>query len=168
MALQLHQFPCLDDNYGFLIHDPSSGATATVDTPEVGPIEAALEEKGWQLTHILNTHHHFDHAGGTRSAWRPGRSCWGRSRRRCSRVRPAPRCVRLALDLRFRCRRSRRRALPALPSAAVPALPLSVVPLPLLFSSRLFSFLFVFFNVFPIYSFGGTRKMVTRMQKRAE
>lgn len=64
MALQLHQFPCLDDNYGFLIHDPSSGATATVDTPEVAPIEAALEEKGWQLTHILNTHHHFDHAGG--------------------------------------------------------------------------------------------------------
>lgn len=64
MALDIHQFPCLDDNYGFLIHDPSSGATATVDTPEVAPINAALEEKGWQLTHILNTHHHFDHAGG--------------------------------------------------------------------------------------------------------
>ena len=64
MALDIHQFPCLDDNYGYLIHDPSSGATATVDTPEVAPINAALEEKGWQLTHILNTHHHFDHAGG--------------------------------------------------------------------------------------------------------
>lgn len=32
--------------------------------PEVEPIEKALEEKGWTLTHILNTHHHFDHAGG--------------------------------------------------------------------------------------------------------
>ena len=64
MALEIHQFPCLDDNYGFLIHDPASGATATIDTPEVGPINAALAEKGWQLTHILNTHHHFDHAGG--------------------------------------------------------------------------------------------------------
>ena len=64
MALEIHQFPCLDDNYGFLIHEPSSGATATVDTPEVAPINAALEERGWQLTHILNTHHHFDHAGG--------------------------------------------------------------------------------------------------------
>jgi hydroxyacylglutathione hydrolase len=28
------------------------------------PIVAALEERGWSLTHILNTHHHADHAGG--------------------------------------------------------------------------------------------------------
>ncbi len=63
-TLEVHQFPCLDDNYGYLIHDPDTGATATIDTPEVGPINAALAEKGWQLTHILNTHHHFDHAGG--------------------------------------------------------------------------------------------------------
>lgn len=64
MALLVHQFACLDDNYGYLIHDPDSGVTATIDTPEVDPINAALQEKGWQLTHILNTHHHFDHAGG--------------------------------------------------------------------------------------------------------
>ncbi len=64
MALQVHQFPCLNDNYGYLIHEPEAGVTATIDTPEVAPINAALEEKGWQLTHILNTHHHFDHAGG--------------------------------------------------------------------------------------------------------
>lgn len=57
-------FPCLDDNYGFLVHDPDSGLTACVDTPEVQPILAALREKNWDLTHILNTHHHFDHAGG--------------------------------------------------------------------------------------------------------
>ena len=25
--LQIHQFPCLSDNYGFLIHDPATGAT---------------------------------------------------------------------------------------------------------------------------------------------
>ena len=64
MTIEVHQFPCLNDNYGFLVHDVETGNTATVDTPEVGPINAALEEKGWQLTHILNTHHHFDHAGG--------------------------------------------------------------------------------------------------------
>ena len=64
MTIEVHQFPCLNDNYGFLVHDVETGDTATVDTPEVGPINAALEEKGWQLTHILNTHHHFDHAGG--------------------------------------------------------------------------------------------------------
>ncbi len=63
-TLEVHQFPCLSDNYGYLIHDPETGDTATIDTPEVAPINAALEEKGWKLTHILNTHHHFDHAGG--------------------------------------------------------------------------------------------------------
>jgi hydroxyacylglutathione hydrolase len=62
--LQVHQIPCLSDNYGYLIHDDESGMTATIDTPEVAPINAALEQKGWSLTHILNTHHHFDHAGG--------------------------------------------------------------------------------------------------------
>ena len=62
--LQVHMFPCLEDNYGYLLHDPESGYTATVDTPEVEPIERALREKGWRLSHILNTHHHFDHAGG--------------------------------------------------------------------------------------------------------
>lgn len=62
--LEVYQFPCLSDNYGYLIHDAKHGLTATIDTPEVGPINAALESKGWKLTHILNTHHHYDHAGG--------------------------------------------------------------------------------------------------------
>ena len=64
MSLQVHQFQCLSDNYGFLIHDPESGDTASVDTPEAAAINNALEEKHWKLTHIFNTHHHFDHAGG--------------------------------------------------------------------------------------------------------
>lgn len=64
MALEVHMFPCLNDNYGFLVHDPAADVTAVIDTPEVAPINAALVEKGWRLTHILNTHHHFDHAGG--------------------------------------------------------------------------------------------------------
>lgn len=62
-ALDIHMFPCLSDNYGFLIHDPVSGETACIDTPELGPIEAALAEKNWQLSAIWNTHHHFDHVG---------------------------------------------------------------------------------------------------------
>lgn len=63
-TLQVHQFPCLGDNYGYLVHDAASGETAVIDTPEVGPIMDALKETGWTLSHILNTHHHFDHAGG--------------------------------------------------------------------------------------------------------
>lgn len=62
--LEIHQFPCLSDNYGFLVHAGGTGVTACIDTPEVGPILAALKEKGWELTHILNTHWHPDHAGG--------------------------------------------------------------------------------------------------------
>ncbi len=62
--LDVHMFPCLEDNYGYLVHDRDSGFTACIDTPEVEPILRALGEKGWTLTHILNTHHHFDHAGG--------------------------------------------------------------------------------------------------------
>lgn len=62
--LEIQQIPCLADNYGYLVHDPETGATASVDTPEVAPILRALDERGWTLTHILNTHHHYDHAGG--------------------------------------------------------------------------------------------------------
>lgn len=62
--LEVRMIPCLEDNYGYLIHDPETGFTACVDTPEVEPIMQALADTGWKLSHILNTHHHFDHAGG--------------------------------------------------------------------------------------------------------
>ena len=62
--LEIHMFPCLWDNYGFLIHNPDTGETAAVDTPEADKIILACEEKGWKLTHIWNTHHHPDHVGG--------------------------------------------------------------------------------------------------------
>lgn len=62
--IEIHMFPCLQDNYGFLLHDSEAGVTAAVDTPDAAVIQDALREKGWILTHILNTHHHPDHAGG--------------------------------------------------------------------------------------------------------
>lgn len=64
MTIEVHQFPCLSDNYGFLVRDVASGYVASIDTPDVDAVNAALAEKGWSLTHIFNTHHHFDHAGG--------------------------------------------------------------------------------------------------------
>ena len=60
----VHIFPCLKDNYGFLLHDPETGETATIDTPEAGKILAEAEAKGWTITQIWNTHWHPDHAGG--------------------------------------------------------------------------------------------------------
>ncbi len=62
--LQIHQFPCLEDNYGFLVHDPASGATATIDTPDAAEILRQAEARGWKITDIWNTHWHPDHAGG--------------------------------------------------------------------------------------------------------
>ncbi len=64
MAAQTNLFPCLTDNFGVLLHDPSSGKTAAIDAPEAAPIEAALAKTGWRLTEILVTHHHADHTAG--------------------------------------------------------------------------------------------------------
>ena len=64
MPSDIRLFPCLSDNFGCLIHDPSTGATASIDAPEAKPVIAALEKEGWALTDILVTHHHHDHVGG--------------------------------------------------------------------------------------------------------
>jgi hydroxyacylglutathione hydrolase len=64
MAAEIRTFPCLSDNFGYLIHDPATKATASVDAPEAAPIIEALEREGWKLTDILITHHHHDHVGG--------------------------------------------------------------------------------------------------------
>jgi hydroxyacylglutathione hydrolase len=64
MAAQTKLFLCLKDNFGVLVHDSGSGATAAIDAPEAAPIEAALAATGWRLTDILVTHHHHDHTGG--------------------------------------------------------------------------------------------------------
>jgi hydroxyacylglutathione hydrolase len=64
MPAQIYLFPCLKDNFGVLLHDPETGATASIDAPEAAPVEAALAKTGWKLTDILVTHHHFDHTAG--------------------------------------------------------------------------------------------------------
>ena len=64
MAAEIRTFTCLSDNFGYLIHDPATKATASIDAPEAGPIIKALEREGWTLTDILVTHHHHDHVGG--------------------------------------------------------------------------------------------------------
>ncbi|MFK4583779.1 hydroxyacylglutathione hydrolase [Bradyrhizobium ottawaense] len=63
-SLEVHQFSCLADNIGILVHDPKSGATAAIDAPDGAPIVAALNFRGWCLTDVLLTHHHNDHVQG--------------------------------------------------------------------------------------------------------
>lgn len=62
--LEIHQFACLSDNYGFLVRDAATGRTATIDTPDADAILAEAARIGWTITDIWNTHWHPDHAGG--------------------------------------------------------------------------------------------------------
>jgi hydroxyacylglutathione hydrolase len=62
MTVEIAVVPCLSDNYAYLVK--IGDAVAVVDPSEPGPVTAALGQRGWRLSHILNTHHHLDHTGG--------------------------------------------------------------------------------------------------------
>ena len=64
MTLTVRQFPCLSDNYGFVIRDDATGKTGCIDTPDAAAILKELKSAGWGLDFIFNTHWHPDHAGG--------------------------------------------------------------------------------------------------------
>ena len=97
MTAQIHLFPCLQDNFGVLLHDPESGATAAIDAPEAAPVEAALKATGWRLTDILVTHHHADHTGGIAEL---------KQQHRCRVVAPQGEAARIPAG---RCDRARER-----------------------------------------------------------
>jgi hydroxyacylglutathione hydrolase len=62
--LTIHLVPCLSDNYAYLVHEQETNSVGAVDPSEAAPVFAALDRHKLKLTHILNTHHHFDHTGG--------------------------------------------------------------------------------------------------------
>lgn len=62
--LEIIILPVLTDNYIYVVHDRDTKETAVVDPALAGPVLAFLNEKGWALKYILNTHHHSDHVGG--------------------------------------------------------------------------------------------------------
>lgn len=65
MPLDVRLFPCLSDNYGFLVRDAASGQVAAVDAPDADAILADLQASGWgRLDLTLLTHWHPDHTQG--------------------------------------------------------------------------------------------------------
>lgn len=62
--LEIQQFICRSDNYGVLVHDSRTGTTISIDAPDAKAVTENLRKRGWQLTHILTTHHHIDHVEG--------------------------------------------------------------------------------------------------------
>jgi hydroxyacylglutathione hydrolase len=62
--MEIVQIPALNDNYIYVIADTDTCECAVVDPAVVEPVWEVIREKGWVLTSILNTHHHFDHTDG--------------------------------------------------------------------------------------------------------
>ncbi|WP_276489202.1 hydroxyacylglutathione hydrolase [Ectopseudomonas mendocina] len=63
--IQIDALPAFNDNYIWLLQEPSCKRCAVVDPGDAAPVLAWLEaHPDWQLGDILITHHHFDHVGG--------------------------------------------------------------------------------------------------------
>ncbi|MCH2037026.1 MAG: hydroxyacylglutathione hydrolase [Rickettsiales bacterium] len=62
--ITVHIVPMFNDNYCFLLHDTVHNCTAAVDPGEADKVLEGLDEVGWKLDYIFNTHHHPDHIGG--------------------------------------------------------------------------------------------------------
>ncbi|XP_051161559.1 hydroxyacylglutathione hydrolase, mitochondrial isoform X1 [Leptopilina boulardi] len=56
--------PALQDNYMYLIIDEVSKEAAIVDPVDPDTVVSAVKEHSVNLTKVLTTHHHWDHAGG--------------------------------------------------------------------------------------------------------
>ncbi len=78
--IEVTQFEYFSDNYGFLVHDKHSRKTIAIDAGDAISYNKALDEKGWHLSEIWVTHHHWDHTDGIDSLY---------ERWRCKVIGPA-------------------------------------------------------------------------------
>ncbi|XP_037084053.1 hydroxyacylglutathione hydrolase, mitochondrial-like isoform X2 [Pollicipes pollicipes] len=62
--MRVRIIPALQDNYMYLLVDEKTKQAAVVDPVEPDSVRSAVKEEGVQLTTVLTTHHHWDHAGG--------------------------------------------------------------------------------------------------------
>jgi len=60
----VHQLPVLRDNYIYIIQDRHSPVVCVVDPALAEPVIEACSQLHITPTHILNTHHHWDHTDG--------------------------------------------------------------------------------------------------------
>ena len=72
--LEVVAVPAFTDNYIWLVHDAASGETAVVDPGDAAPALAEAKRRGWRVTQVWNTHHHWDHSGGN-LAMKEARGC---------------------------------------------------------------------------------------------
>lgn len=64
-AMKVTVVPCRQDNYQYIVTDPTSGVSAAIDAYDPDKLEAAAKKEGVKLGKLLlSTHHHNDHSGG--------------------------------------------------------------------------------------------------------
>ena len=65
----------------YLIVDRPGGSGVLVDSNDVtDPLVERVEREGTEITHVLLTHHHFDHVIGVEAARRASRRAGGSAR----------------------------------------------------------------------------------------
>ncbi|XP_043261796.1 hydroxyacylglutathione hydrolase, mitochondrial isoform X4 [Colletes gigas] len=62
--MKVQILPALQDNYMYLIIDETTQEAAIVDPVDPDSVATAIEQNNVNLTKVLTTHHHWDHAGG--------------------------------------------------------------------------------------------------------
>ncbi|XP_049817584.1 hydroxyacylglutathione hydrolase, mitochondrial isoform X2 [Aethina tumida] len=62
--MKVQVLPALTDNYMYLIIDENTKQAAIVDPVAPDTVLKAVKDAGVNLTKVLTTHHHWDHAGG--------------------------------------------------------------------------------------------------------
>lgn len=65
IPVSISLIPALSDNYIYLIQEGNQAIV--IDPTEAKPLMEVLYKDNLILTHILNTHHHYDHVGGNES-----------------------------------------------------------------------------------------------------
>jgi len=64
---KVHQIPALNDNYIYLIEALHRNVLAVIDPADASVVNQACASLDKPLTHILNTHHHWDHTDGNKA-----------------------------------------------------------------------------------------------------
>lgn len=62
--IEVLQFPCLRDNYGYILRNSQTGKCVCIDTPDANAIIEIALKNNLSIHEIWNTHWHADHAGG--------------------------------------------------------------------------------------------------------
>jgi hydroxyacylglutathione hydrolase len=64
LAMKVIIVPVLEDNYAYLLVDEASKTACAVDPADPIKVQEAAKEHGLSISHVLTTHHHWDHAQG--------------------------------------------------------------------------------------------------------